>query len=210
MPPNVPVSISGLTERDIDLLLVEELFCSPAFRLWFLSQVVGHPPTRIRLLAAKRSVSTALGESDVEAHFEVGERQRWIVLVENKGQSGNPNGRPKGTLNRGTVLARALDERVVINENGRRRTVTKWEAATKQLANKAASGDLNAMRLASTLLETIRLTSAVTVLSAADPVRIFQEFATLDLISHGRAEIVAGRLGGSRELTGEEQGISDS
>jgi probable LLM family oxidoreductase len=41
--------------------------------------------------------------------------------------------------------------------------------------------------------KTIRLTSAVTVLSAADPVRIFQEFATLDLISKGRAEIVVGR-----------------
>lgn len=39
----------------------------------------------------------------------------------------------------------------------------------------------------------IRFTSAVTVLSAADPVRVFQEFATLDLISQGRAEIVAGR-----------------
>lgn len=39
----------------------------------------------------------------------------------------------------------------------------------------------------------IRLTSAVTVLSADDPVRVFQQFATLDLISHGRAEIVAGR-----------------
>jgi probable LLM family oxidoreductase len=39
----------------------------------------------------------------------------------------------------------------------------------------------------------IRLTSAVTVLSAADPVRVFQEFATLDLISHGRAEMVVGR-----------------
>jgi probable LLM family oxidoreductase len=39
----------------------------------------------------------------------------------------------------------------------------------------------------------IRLTSAVTVLSAADPVRVFQNFATLDLISHGRAEMVAGR-----------------
>lgn len=39
----------------------------------------------------------------------------------------------------------------------------------------------------------IRLTSAVTVLSAADPVRVFQEFATLDLISKGRAEIVSGR-----------------
>ena len=39
----------------------------------------------------------------------------------------------------------------------------------------------------------IRLTSAVTVLSATDPVRVFQQFATLDLVSNGRAEIVAGR-----------------
>lgn len=39
----------------------------------------------------------------------------------------------------------------------------------------------------------IRLTSAVTVLSADDPVRVFQEFATLDLISQGRAEMVVGR-----------------
>lgn len=39
----------------------------------------------------------------------------------------------------------------------------------------------------------IRLTSAVTVLSAADPVRVFQNFATLDLISKGRAEMVVGR-----------------
>jgi probable LLM family oxidoreductase len=46
---------------------------------------------------------------------------------------------------------------------------------------------------AATRTKNIRLTSAVTVLSAADPVRIFQEFSTLDLISHGRAEIVAGR-----------------
>jgi probable LLM family oxidoreductase len=39
----------------------------------------------------------------------------------------------------------------------------------------------------------IRLTSSVTVLSAADPVRVFQEFATLDLLSQGRAEMVVGR-----------------
>ncbi len=39
----------------------------------------------------------------------------------------------------------------------------------------------------------IRLTSAVTVLSAADPVRVFQNFATLDLVSQGRAEMVVGR-----------------
>ena len=41
--------------------------------------------------------------------------------------------------------------------------------------------------------ERIRLTSAVTVLSASDPVRLFQEFATLDLLSKGRAEMVVGR-----------------
>jgi probable LLM family oxidoreductase len=46
---------------------------------------------------------------------------------------------------------------------------------------------------AASTTERIRLTSAVTVLSAADPVRVFQNFATLDLISRGRAEIVAGR-----------------
>ena len=41
--------------------------------------------------------------------------------------------------------------------------------------------------------KTIRLTSAVTVLSSDDPVRVFQQFSTLDLISNGRAEIMAGR-----------------
>lgn len=39
----------------------------------------------------------------------------------------------------------------------------------------------------------IRLTSAVTVLSSDDPVRVFQQFATLDLLSHGRAELIVGR-----------------
>lgn len=46
---------------------------------------------------------------------------------------------------------------------------------------------------AAALTQTIRLQSAVTVLGAADPVRVFQDFATIDLLSDGRAEIVAGR-----------------
>jgi hypothetical protein len=63
-----------------------------------------------------------------------------------KGVSGNPKGRPKGTRNLATVLERTLQEKVVINENGIRKTVTKLEAAIKQLVNKAAGGDLLAMR----------------------------------------------------------------
>ena len=64
-----------------------------------------------------------------------------------KGASGNPRGRPKGTLNVATVLERTLCETVVIDENGQQKTVTKFEAAVKQLANKAASGDLKALQL---------------------------------------------------------------
>jgi Family of unknown function (DUF5681) len=68
-----------------------------------------------------------------------------------KGLSGNPKGRPKGSRNLATVLERTLKEKVVINENGVRRTVTKLEAAVKQLVNHAASGDLAAMRQLSAL-----------------------------------------------------------
>ncbi len=63
-----------------------------------------------------------------------------------KGQSGNPKGRPKGVLNFTTVLERTLRERVVVNENGRRKVITKLEAAVKQMVNKAASGDSAAQR----------------------------------------------------------------
>ena len=57
----------------------------------------------------------------------------------------------------------------------------------------AVSAPAVVLAAAATLTKTIRLTSAVNVLSSDDPVRVFQEFATLDLISGGRAEIMAGR-----------------
>ncbi len=72
-----------------------------------------------------------------------------------KGQSGNPKGRPKGTLNMATVLERTLREKVVINENGRRKMVTKLEAAFKQLVNLAATGELRAIQLLSALARSI-------------------------------------------------------
>jgi probable LLM family oxidoreductase len=57
----------------------------------------------------------------------------------------------------------------------------------------AVSAPVVALAAAAERTETIRLTSAVTVLSSDDPVRVFQDFATLDLLSGGRAEIMAGR-----------------
>ena len=57
----------------------------------------------------------------------------------------------------------------------------------------AASSPAVVLAAAASQTNRIRLTSAVTVLSSADPVRVFQDFATLDAISNGRAEIMAGR-----------------
>jgi probable LLM family oxidoreductase len=57
----------------------------------------------------------------------------------------------------------------------------------------AASAPAMILAAAAVKTKNIRLTSAVTVLSSDDPVRVFQQFSTLDLLSNGRAEIMAGR-----------------
>jgi hypothetical protein len=64
-----------------------------------------------------------------------------------KGQSGNPKGRPRGSRNATTILNEALHERVVVTENGRRKSATKLEVIFKQLVNKAAQGDHRATQL---------------------------------------------------------------
>ena len=69
-----------------------------------------------------------------------------------QGQSGNPRGRPKGSLNIATTLERELNQRVVIKENGHARTITKFEAVLKQLVNKAASGDAKAIQFLVSIL----------------------------------------------------------
>jgi hypothetical protein len=63
-----------------------------------------------------------------------------------KGRSGNPEGRPKGSQNLATILNKAGRQRVRVTENGRTRYITKLEASTLQLVNKAVSGDLKAIK----------------------------------------------------------------
>jgi ribosomal protein S25 len=63
-----------------------------------------------------------------------------------KGKSGNDKGRRKGSKNVATVLHNELNQRVAITEYGKHRTITKLEATIKQMINKAAAGDLRAMR----------------------------------------------------------------
>jgi hypothetical protein len=79
--------------------------------------------------------------------YQVGYRKPPHETRYKPGTSGNPNGRPKGSLNLIAALQRELRRPVVVNENGRRRTITMFEAAVKQLVNKSASGDMNATKL---------------------------------------------------------------
>ena len=70
-----------------------------------------------------------------------------------KGQSGNPRGRPSGSKNLKTLLNEALNEPVVVSEEGRRRKITKREAIVTQLVNRSATADLRALKI---LLDTLR------------------------------------------------------
>ena len=64
------------------------------------------------------------------------------------GRSGNPKGRPRKSGTIGEAVRDALAAKVVINEGGKRKRITKRDAAATQWANKSASGDLRAGKLA--------------------------------------------------------------
>jgi hypothetical protein len=68
-----------------------------------------------------------------------------------KGISGNPRGRPKGSRNLATVLHETLNQTVIVVENGKKKAITKMEAAVKRMVEKATSGDMHAFRVLSAL-----------------------------------------------------------
>jgi probable LLM family oxidoreductase len=86
-------------------------------------------------------------------------------------------------------LAQVLDEVVLAEQAG----LDVYGVGEHHRPDFAASAPAVVLAAAAARTSRIRLQSAVTVLSTTDPVRVFQDFATVDLISHGRAEIIAGR-----------------
>lgn len=97
-------------------------------------------------------------------------------------------GRMRGSKNLATLVMSTLNEPVTVNENGRRKTITKLRASLKQLVNKAAAGDARALQL---LLGTVRQIDApetmprAVVVEEADLRVIEQVVARIGLIRNG-------------------------
>jgi Family of unknown function (DUF5681) len=102
--------------------------------------------------------------SDGGSDYQVGYGKPPTHTRFKKGESGNPKGRPKGSKNVATLLEKELKQRVVVTENGRRRSITKQEAMLKHLVNKAVSGD---RRLIQLLLDEMRLLETRAALSTS-------------------------------------------
>ena len=86
-----------------------------------------------------------------------------------KGRSGNPKGRPKGSKNLATLLNQALDEKVYVTEDGVRRRVTKRELVIKQLVNKSATADLRAIKQLTDIVERVEPRSGPSPAPAEPP-----------------------------------------
>ena len=76
---------------------------------------------------------------DQKRDYEVGYRKPPRQTRFTKGQSGNPRGRSPGAKNLKTLLSEALNEFVIVSENGGRRKITKREAIVTQLVNRSVS-----------------------------------------------------------------------
>jgi hypothetical protein len=100
--------------------------------------------------------------SDDDARdYEVGYKKPPLHTRFKKGQSGNPRGRPRGAKNFSSVLNDALNQPVVVTENGRRRKISKRELGIRQLVDKFAMAEMQATRLLlGLMLERERLTAA--------------------------------------------------
>ena len=92
--------------------------------------------------------------------------------------------RPPSVANLATILRKALNERVVVSENGRRRSINKLEAAVKQVVNKAASGDQKFNPL---LLALIQLVEGRAEATASSEVRFSETERRLIEHIHERA-----------------------
>src|SRR5262245_40261180 len=112
-------------------------------------------------------------QSDDNPNSAVGYRRPPVNRQFKPGQSGNPNGRPKGHKSLKTMLAAALDEKIAVRgKNGKIRWLTKQEAMIELTVNKALGGDLKAIEK---------------VIQLADKLGVYKEQAAASFSAVGQA-----------------------
>ena len=77
--------------------------------------------------------------------YEIGYRRPPASWRFKKGQSGNPKGRPKGSSNFLILLDHELGQSIVVNENGKKKTITRMQAMVKRMVADALQGNLKSL-----------------------------------------------------------------
>jgi hypothetical protein len=95
------IEIAGVSERDMDLLLLEEFQSSQGFQQWFIRQVLGKDARLGELISAQRSITQSIGESDLEIAFADPSGGQVRFLIENKVNAGFQPEQAKGYRKRG-------------------------------------------------------------------------------------------------------------
>jgi hypothetical protein len=133
-------------------------------------------------MAEDRDYKVGYGRPPLESRFK-------------PGRSGNPKGRKPGSRNVSSAIRDALLRKVVVVENDRRQIITLLEAATRQLANKAAAGDLRATKLTIELLHQSEIREAAqagTNTSISIEARATADAAILAAIRDQALQVAAG------------------
>lgn len=77
--------------------------------------------------------------------YEIGYRRPPVNNQFKKGKSGNPRGRPKGSKNFLTLLEQELDQTIIVNENGKKKSITRMQAMVKRMVADALQGNLKSL-----------------------------------------------------------------
>lgn len=126
---------------------------------------------------------------DKEAKFNMPESQRKLEIGISTFLEATPDPVTGERISHAERLRRAVEEIILADQVG----LDVYGVGEHHRPDYACSTPAVVLAAAATQTKRIRLTSAVTVLSSDDPVRVYQDFATLDGLSNGRAEIMAGR-----------------
>ena len=140
---------------------------------------------RPRLPTASRSDHGQ--SSEAPPTYEIGRGRPPVHSRFKPGQSGNPKGRRKGARNKRTVVEQALNKRITIREDGRKRSLSKFEVLVLTMLNKALQGDVKTQIALFGLLRSFGMIGEEPEPTATEPVTAHDDEIIADFLRRNRA-----------------------